>query len=213
MQPSSSPRVLETPEPVIETARPADIPRLVDFTSKRTMLPSQQWERLPVGHASWQTLIKAHDLVCATAFDGTIAGYYAINQFSLVSEPSQLHELQSAHNVLCNRFRLSHSDVSFGAQVVIHPAWQLTDLRIHLLRALLRTVGLRFRYLFTEVRKNNADEMLILPREGWHCFHEEDEVCYMMLNVAKALRQLASRLLLLRLPNRPESSLPQATHA
>jgi hypothetical protein len=209
MPPSPFPRVLETPEPVIETARSADIPRLIEITTERSI----QRDRFPVGHASWNTLIKAHDVVCATAIDGRVAGYYAINQLSLVYEPSQLHELRSAHNVLCNRFRISHSTVSFGAQVVIHPAWQLTDLRTHLLRALLRTVGLRYRCLFTEVKKNNADEMQMLPREGWRCFHEEDEVCYMMLDVAKVLRQLASRLLLLRLPKQPESSLPRAAHA
>jgi hypothetical protein len=212
MQPLPFPRVLEPAEPIIQTARPADIPRLMEFTARVTALSGSSSVRFPSDRTSWETLVKAQDLVCATSTDGQIAGYYAINHFSLIYATEELQELRSAHNVACNRFRAESHNVSFGAQAAILPASQPNDLRILLLRSLLRTVGLRYRFLFTEVKKINADEMLSLPREGWRCFHEEDDVCYMMLDVAKTLRQLASRLVL-RLPSRPETSLSQAAPA
>jgi hypothetical protein len=212
MQPLPFPRTLELAEPIIQTARPADIPRLIEFTQKLASIPGLPSERFPAGPSSWQTLIKAQDVVCATAPDGRIAGYYAVNQLSLVYAGEQLQELRSAHSVACNRFRVENAHVSFGAQAAICPGSQPNDLRVLLLRSLLRTVGLRYRFLFTEVRKSNIEEMVALPREGWRCFHEEDDVCYMMLDVAKALRQLASRLVL-RLPSRTETSLSQAAPA
>jgi hypothetical protein len=212
MQPLPFPRTLELAEPIIQTARPADISRLIEFTQKLASVPGLQSERFPAGQSSWQTLIKAQDVVCATATDGRLMGYYAVNQLSLVYSTDELIELRSAHSVACNRFRVESANVSFGAQTAIYPGSQSNDLRVLLLRSLLRTVGLRYRFLFTEVNKNNVEEMAALPREGWRCFHEEDDVCYMILDVAKTLRQLASRLVL-RLPNRPEVPLSHAAPA
>ena len=211
MQPLPFPRVLEAPEPVIQTARSSDIPRLMEFTQRLASLPGSQSEHFLAGQSSWQALIKAQDVVCATSPDGRISGYYAVNHLSLVYTSEELLELRSAHSVACNRFRVENANVSFGAQAAIDPGSQ-SDLRVLLLRSLLRTVGLRYRFLFTEAKKNNTEEMAALPREGWRCFHEEDDVCYMMLDVAKALRQLASRLVL-RLPQRHEAPLSHQAHA
>jgi hypothetical protein len=141
-------------------------------------------------------LIEAEDIVCARMKDGRLAGFYAANQFDLIDYERERPQVRAAHNVLCNRFKLQANKVSFGAQAVMDLAPQNSNLRGQLLRELLRRVGLRFRYLFTEVQKADAVELQALEAEGWRCFHEEDEACYMMLDVAKALRTLASALIL-----------------
>jgi hypothetical protein len=148
-------------------------------------------------------VIPTENAVCARARDGSLAGFYLVNHLGLLESSEAVH---AALNVLCNRFKLLSQSVAFGAQAAIESRFQHSDLRLHLLRALLRNVGLRYRYLFTSVNKNDAFEMLALPSEGWRCFHEEDEVCYMALNVSQTLRQLPSRLML-RPPRKPGQPL------
>ena len=141
-------------------------------------------------------MIEAQDIVCAAARDGRLAGFYAANHFDLLNFEKERPQVRAAHNVLCNRFKLANQRVSFGAQAVVDPIAPNSNLRSQLLRGLLRSVGLRYRYLFTVVDKVNSAEMEALPAEGWRCFHEEDEACYMMLDVARALRSLATNLVL-----------------
>jgi hypothetical protein len=186
----------------IETPRASDIPQLAALTRRLSTAPSESL-LLPQTESAWRALIAAEDMACARTRDGRIVGCYLTNHFIQLCEPGDLPALRGAHGVLCNRFKLRNEIVSFGAQALIDISWQNTDLRPHLLRALLRHVGLRYRFLFTAVKKDDAPEMQVLPIEGWRCFHEEDDTCYMMLDVARALRLLASRLVL-RIPQRPD---------
>lgn len=184
----------------IEPARPSDIPRILEMAKRSIANANLQQCRLPANEAAWSSLLAMQSIVCARTRDGRIAGLYATNQFSLVYDAEELLPLRAAHSVLCNRFKLADQNVSFGSVAVIDAPWHNSDLREHLLRDLLRMVGLRYRRLFTVTRKDNLFEMHALPREGWRCFHEEDETCYMMLDVAKTLRMLASQLML-RIPS------------
>jgi hypothetical protein len=186
---------------LIEKPRLSDVHFLSDLIKRSSLNAGAQHEHFPQNDSAWRSLIAAENIVIARTHDGRLAGFYATNQFALVHQPEELHRLRAAHNVLCNRFKLSDQKVSFGAQVLIDLPWQSSDLRPYLLRTLLRMVGLRYRFLFNVVKKDNLFEMRALPREGWRCFHEEDDTCYMMLDVAKALRLLASNLML-RIPNK-----------
>ena len=203
---------LANQELAIDTPRLSDIPRLAELVSRIASTTATQSVRCPQTDATWRSLIEAQDIVCAKTRDGRLAGFYATNQFALVPPAEEQPAVRAAHSVLCNRFKLSDQKVSFGAQAVIDPTREPSDLRSHLLRALLRHVGLRYRYLFTMIEKNRLSEMQILPREGWRCFHEEDDACYMMLDVAKALRSLATHLVL-RIPNRSHDSLVRQSRA
>jgi hypothetical protein len=194
----------------MEAPRSADVRWLSELARKAAPTADPQFQI--TNESDWRKLITAEDIVCAKTRDGRIAGIYATNQFSSVRDPATLAPIRAAHSVLCNRYKLSERNVSFGAVTLIDNTWQFSDLRSHLLRALLRQVGFRYRYLFTAVRKNSLSEMHLLPNEGWRCFHEEDDTCYMMLDVARALRQLASTLVL-RIPNRTESASANATRA
>ena len=200
---------LANPELAIDTPRLSDISRLSELTHSPMRPAEAQSFRSPHTEAEWRSLIQAEDIVCAKTREGRVAGFYATNQLALIHSTDELPEIRAAHNVLCNRFKLAHERVSFGAQSVIDLARQNSDLRSHLLRALLRNVGLRYRYLFTAVRKENQSELQLLPAEGWRCFHEEDHACYMMLDVARALRTLASQLTL-RIPTSLDRPSPRA---
>lgn len=191
------------PEPTIDVPRLHDIPRLVELTKRLSATAGLHAFRCPQTESDWRLLIEAEDIVCARMKDGRLAGFYAANQFDLVDYEKDRPQVRAAHNVLCNRYKLQNNKVSFGAQAVVDLSPQHTNLRGQLLRELLRRVGLRFRYLFTEVQKANAVELQALTNEGWRCFHEEDEACYMMLDVAKALRSLASSLILQSPPKSP----------
>jgi hypothetical protein len=203
---------LANQELAIDTPRLSDVPQLTELTNRLARTTETQSFRCPLTAAAWRSLIEAEEIVCAKTRDGRLAGYYATNQFGLLHSAEEQPAVRAAHNVLCNRFKLSDQKVSFGAMAVIDVSRQSSDLRSHLLRALLRHVGLRYRYLFTMIDKNDFSEMQMLPREGWRCFHEEDEACYMMLDVAKALRSLATHLVL-RIPNRPDDSSARQSRA
>ncbi len=197
MQSSFTPGArLASPEPIIEVPRLQDILRLIELTKRLSVTAGLHEFRCPQTESDWRLLIEAEDIVCARMKDGRLAGFYAANQFDLVDYEKDRPQVRAAHNVLCNRFKLPNNKVSFGAQAVVDLAPQHSNLRGQLLRELLRRVGLRYRYLFTEVQKENATELQALTGEGWRCFHEEDEACYMSLDVAKALRSLASTLVL-----------------
>lgn len=196
MQQNFAPGARPASEPIIEVPRLDEIPRLIELTKRLASTAGLQAFRCPRTESDWRLLIEAENIVCARTKDGRLAGFYAANQFDLLDYENDRPQVRAAHNVLCNRFKLQNNKVSFGAQAVVDLAPQHTNLRGQLLRELLRRVGLRFRYLFTEVQKDNAAELKALTEEGWRCFHEEDETCYMMLDVAKALRSLASTLIL-----------------
>jgi len=197
MQSSFAPGArLASPEPNIDVPRLDEIPLLIELTKRLASTAGMHEFRCPQTKSDWGLLIEAEDIVCARTRDGRLAGFYAANQFDLVDYERDRPQIRAAHNVLCNRFRLQTNKVSFGAQAVVDLAPQHNNLRGKLLRELLRRVGLRYRYLFTESQKDNAAELGALVAEGWRCFHEEDEACYMMLDVAKALRTLASTLIL-----------------
>jgi len=210
MQSSFAPGARHVPEPLIDVPRLNDIPRLIELTKRLAATAGLHTYRCPQTEPDWRLLIEAEDIVCARMKDGRLAGFYAANQFDLVDYEKDRPQVRAAHNVLCNRFKLPTKKVSFGAQAVIDLAPQHTHLRSQLLRELLRRVGLRYRYLFTEVPKENAAELQVLESEGWRCFHEEDEACYMMLDVARALRSLATHLVL-HFPDRPEKRPASAT--
>jgi hypothetical protein len=196
-------------ELAIGAPRLSDIPRIADLVKRSAVNATMHQVRFPANEDVWRSLFATQSIVCAKTRDGRIAGLYATNQFSLVYDADELLPLRAAQSVLCNRFKLLDKNVSFGSLAVIDLPWHNSDLREHLLRDLLRMVGLRYRCLFTVVKKDSLSEMQTLPREGWRCFHEEDDACYMMLDVAKALRSLATHLVM-RIPNRPvESSVRQ----
>jgi hypothetical protein len=204
---------LANQELAIDTPRLSDVPRLSDLTHGLARTVDTDSFRCPQTEAAWRSLIQAEDIVCAKTRDGRLAGFYATNQFALLHSAEELPAVRAAHNVLCNRFKLPNQKVSFGAQAIIDLPQQNSDLRSHLLRALLRQVGLRYRYLFTVIGKNDLSEMQTLPREGWRCFHEEDDACYMMLDVAKGLRHLASQLILRPMHSETTAQHPQAFRA
>ena len=187
----------ETHNLVIEPPRPQDLP-----------LFSHQ--ELHLAPEAWKSLLAAGNLVCAKTSQGEFAGVCVANHYSLLYNGDQLRSVEAALNVLCNRFKLAETNIAFGLQAVIASKWQSSDLRGHLLRELLRSIGLRYRHLFSFCRKDNLFELHSLELEGWRCFQEEDEVCYFMLETAKALRGLASQLVL-RIPPRPSPSMPRAT--
>ena len=176
----------------IEPARPTDIPAILKFGS-----------RLSLDTAAWRSLQEAGNVVVGKSYKGQIAGLCVANHYSLLYKDERFHDLRAALSVLCNRFKLSDSAIAFGAQVVIAGELEFNDLRSHLLRSLLRTVGLRYRHLFGFCRKDDPMELQALEREGWRCYQEEDEDCYLMLDVARALRGLATRLVM---PLSPERS-------
>ncbi len=149
---------------------------------------------LGLSENGWRALITSQHVVCANSV--CLAGLYVADHYSFVYEGDRLRELQAARSVLCNRFKLNPENVAFGAEAVINPAWQGSDLRSHLLRALLRNVALRYRHAFRFCRKDDPAELENLNNEGWRCFQEEDEACYLVLDVAKALRGLATKLML-----------------
>lgn len=184
--------------------RSSDLTSLLAFTNK--VVPS-----LSIGEAQWRALIAAEYLVCARTPTGDIVGLYAANHLAFDGSTHGT-ELRAVLNVLCNRFKLDEHTVAFGAVAAVDPRFGASSLRLHLLRALLRTVGLRCRHLFTFVNKNDLFEMNALPSEGWRCFFEEDDTCYMALNVSRTLRQLPSRLML-GLPPTAEKSLSRPIHS
>ncbi|HVZ15858.1 MAG TPA: hypothetical protein VG897_01980 [Terriglobales bacterium] len=158
---------------------------------------------LNITESGWRSLLAAENVVGAKSPDSSIVGLHIANHYSLIYEGEQLRQLRAAASVLCNRFKLDQSSIAFGSQSVIVPEFTITDLREHLLRSLLRTVGFRYRHLFSFCRKNDPEELETLQLQGWRCYQEEDDVCYLMLNVAKTLRGLASQLVL-RIPPRPQ---------
>jgi len=169
---------------VIEKPRPGDLFSLATFS-----------KTLGFTDSMWRSIDRAGNVVCARTRTGRIDGFYVANHYALHREEHEMRGLRSAMNVLCNRFKVAPTSLAFGAQVVISAEYRDSDLRLHLLRGLLRTVGLRYRHMFCDCRTDNALELAALDREGWRCFHEEDHSCYFMLDVAKALRGLASQLL------------------
>jgi len=173
----------------IAPPRLSDIPQLL-VTAKALALTPE----------GWRSLIASGSVVAAKS--QTFSGLYVADHYSFAYEGERLQELRAARSVLCNRFKLEEESVGFGAEVVIAAEWQIGDLRAHLLRALLRNVGLHYRHLFRFCRKDNPAELETLKGEGWRCFQEEEENCYLMLDVAKALRGLASRLVLRLQPRR-----------
>jgi len=181
---------LEIQNLAIEKPRPGDLFALTTFSKS-----------LGFTEQMWRSLERAGNVVCARTRTGRIDGFYVANHYALHREEITMRGLRSAMNVLTNRFKLAPANVAFGAQTVIAPEWQDSNLRRHLLRALLRTVGLRYRHLFCACGKTEVREMQVLDDEGWRCFQEEDETCYFTLDVAKALRGLASQLMM-RAPNR-----------
>ena len=197
-------------ELVIDSPRLPDIPALVELSARfyrHSATQRKNFGYVPaiMNEAAWKSSIAVGDVVCAKARDGRVAGFYTANQYALIYGGEELRALRAAQSILCNRYKLAEENVSLGAQVVIDVPWQGSGLRPHLLRALLRNVGLRYRYLFSMVKKDNPRALASLPGDGWRCFHEEDDARYEMLNVARALRMLASRLVL-QLPdgaNRP----------
>ncbi len=181
----------ETLAATIEQTHPTDVPALLSFSFGA------------VSESAWQQIVSHGDAVLARDNNGTIVGYYLVNQLAHSADTSLQERLLAARNVLCNRFKFDERVVTFGAHVQIGAAWEGTPLRPQLLRELLRSIGLRYRCLFTVVQLSARIEMEALTSEGWRCFREEDDVCYMMLDVARTLRQLASTLVL-HFPHRAE---------
>ncbi|MGZ4787233.1 MAG: hypothetical protein ACXVZX_01865 [Terriglobales bacterium] len=166
--------------------------------------------QLGIAEPDWRFLLAAEDIVCAETPDNSIAGVQMANHYPFLYDGDQLRHLRAAMNVLCNRFKLSESSIAFGSQSVIVPEFGSSELRHHLLRSLLRTIGFRYRHLFSFCPKDNPLELQALQVQGWRCFQEEDDRCYLMLDVAKALRGLASQLVL-RVPPRTQRVAARAT--
>lgn len=164
-------------------------PRVSDIAQLRALAVS-----LVLPDEGWRSLITSEKVVCAKT--QLLAGFYLADHYGLSCSGDRLRQLQAARNVLCNRFKLSADTVAFGADVITTPEWQGSELRSHLLRALLRNVGLRYKHLFRFCRKDDPSEVESLRIEGWRCFQEEDEICYFTLDVARALRELATSLVL-----------------
>jgi len=168
-------------------------------------------ENLGFSGQAWRSLIADGNSVCAKDSSNQIVGFYAANHLRLISDDGQFHELRSAMNVLCNRFKLEANHIAFGAQSVVATSHEGSNLRAQMLRALLRNIGLRYQHLFTFCKKQNSGELDALLWEGWRCFQEEDEVCYLTLDAAKTLRRLASELLLRAPISAPSPRLPIQT--
>jgi hypothetical protein len=194
--------ILEDRELAIESLHSGEVPSLLRFTTRCSIEAPHQRIHLPAGEEAWRTLAAAGNAVCAKSRDGRIVAVYATNQFAPMQDAEVLQAARAAQNVLCNRYRYSPETVAFGAVTLVDRRLAQSEVRLRMLRELLRSVGYRYRCLFTVVEKTNQDEMNLLPAEGWRCFHEEDDACYMMLEVAKGLRQLASSLVL-PMPPRP----------
>jgi hypothetical protein len=166
---------------LFEPPRPSDIPKLIAVA-----------EGSGLDGSAWRSLIAARNVICAKTVAGEIVGVCLANHYSLIYQGEEFHRLRAGFSVLCNRFRLSDTSIAFGAQIFVAAVHESTELRGHLLQELLRAVGLRYHHLFRSCRKDNSFG-LRLQEEGWRCFQEEDETCYLMLDVAKTLRGLASR--------------------
>jgi hypothetical protein len=166
-----------------EPPRAADIPRLALLAKDSSLDDS-----------AWRSLIAARNVISAKTPEGEIVGACVANHYPLIYRGAEFHDLRAGLNVLCNRFKLADAGIAFGAMTAIAPGHDATELRSYLLRALLRTIGLRYHHLFCFCRKDNPLELHALEAEGWRCFQEEDENCYFILEVARALRELASRL-------------------
>ncbi len=188
--------ILESHEWAVASVQLADLPSLSRFAKRCTIEAPHQRIHIPDDENAWRTLISSGNVVCARAADGHIAGVYTTNQFAHMESAVALQSARAARNVLCNRFRYSEESVAFGAAALVERRLPHAEVRLRMLRELLRSAGYRYRCLFNVVEKINQDEMNLLPAEGWRCFHEEDDACYMMLDVAKGLRQLASSLVL-----------------
>lgn len=172
----------DTQDLVIGPPRPSDISSILRLAAD-----------LGLDQKAWRSALAAQNLVCAKSVAG-IAGVYVASHYSLAYDGDRLRELRAARNVLCNRFKLAEENVSFGAQAVIAADWQEGDLRGHLLRALLRNVGLRYHHLFRFCRKDNPLELYALQREGWRCYQEEDDTASrLVLRSAVARMPLASK--------------------
>jgi len=180
----------------IAPARLSDIPQLAAL-AKHLSITEQDWRRV------------IHSSSAVAAKTGSALGLYVADHYALAYDGERLRELQAARNVLCNRFKLSEHTVAFGADCVVAPAWRDTDLRSQMLRSLLRMIGFRRRHLFRFCQKNDPAELEALNAEGWRCFQEEDDYCYFVLDVAKALRGLSTRLAL-KFPPRQVPSASQA---
>jgi hypothetical protein len=167
---------------LFEPPRPADIPKLAQLTKNSGLDDS-----------AWRSLIAARNVVCAKTPEGKIVGACIANHYSLIHRGEDFRNLRAGLNVLCNRFKLADTAIAFGALTFVAAAHESTELRSHLLQELLRAVGLRYHHLFRSCRKNSPLELHLLEEEGWRCFQEEDDTCYLMLDVAKTLRGLASR--------------------
>lgn len=178
-----------------------DITRLSDL---RGLLDLS--EALGFSGQTWRKVIADSTAVCAKDAGG-IVGFCVANHLPFTCG-DQLHELRAAMAVLSNRFRLDEANIAFGAQTVVAAPYETTNLRAQMLRALLRTIGLRYQHLFTFCRKQDSAELDTLLWEGWRCFQEEDATCYLALDVAKTLRRLASELVL-RAPLSAQSHRPQ----
>jgi hypothetical protein len=185
-------------ELLIRLPRPGDFP--ATFTIAR---------QLGIVDLDWQSLISAGSVVCAKAPNGAVVGLQIANHYFFLHRDERIRPLRAALNVLCNRFKLTEASIVFGSQAVIVPEFCESDLRDHLLRSLLRSIGFRYRHLFSMCRKDDPIELQTLQLQGWRCFQEEDDVCYLMLDVAKALRGLASQIVL-RMPPRPAQTVARA---
>jgi hypothetical protein len=185
---------------LIDFAHRTEAASLLRFSKRCALEARQQRLHWPLTESLWDALVQSGDVVCARSGEGRILGYYAADQFRHLDDESSLAPARAARSVLCNRFKFAEQTVAFGAVALIETRLHNSDLRLRLLRELLRALGYRYRCLFNMVEKSNVEEIDAELREGWRCFHEEDDACYMMLDVAKALRQLASSLLL-HMPN------------
>ena len=179
-----------------EAPRLSHLPDLMDLASA-----------LPLDECAWRSLIGAGNVICAIDPIGRPVAIYVVNHYPALYSGDQFHQFRSAFNVLCNRFRFSDTSVAFGAQQITTPGLA-PELASHLLRAALRHIGFRYRHLFAICSKKRPAELSDLEQQGWRCFQEEDETCYLFLDIAKTLRRLASTLVLsMPHPPRPAANL------
>ena len=193
---------LEIQNLVIEKPRPGDIFALATFS-----------KGLGFTESMWRSLERAGNVVCARHRSGRIDGFYIAHHYSVHREEYEIRHLRAGLNVLINRSHLDPTSVAFGAQSAVAEAWQDSELRLHLLRGLLRSVGLRYRHLFCCCRTDEFAEINRLRHEGWRCYQEEDEMCFFDLDVAKALRGLASSLMLKAPARASLGAAPNRLHA
>jgi hypothetical protein len=198
---------------IIAPATPSDVLELASLTEAGSTLRVDLALRYP-NKETWRTLVAGENVVCARNERHRLVGLYAVNVLPAVFLGSELREARRALNKLSNRLKLADAAIGFGTLSCIATECQQSDLRLQLLRALLRMVGYRYRYLFDRVLKIDDAEIRWHSIEGWRCFHEEDEPSYLMLDAARALRLLASRLTLrspLPSPSGPNGSLSSTT--